>query len=656
MNQSLAVYDPVADLSALIGPAVFLPIPAGKKGPIIPQWQRLTLQDMTPGHLATLNHGANIGILQGVASQGLCSIDCDSEDDLNDFLALNPELNSSLLTRGQRGGNVWLRITAEDYPKTQKIKNREGRPVGEWRSTGGQTVIHGTHPTGCKYTRNGLPVESYDSFSQIQWPESWILPWKTDSECLEIAPYEAPCLSDPAPDQESKSYAATDAGAMQRFVDRYAQDIRYVPSLDQFFGWEGKWSRDQNGAILRKSIQLGNEILESLKTIQGSDKKAAMERETVFSEAKRYQTRRDMTNIVELAKTSTEIQLPLSQIDKDPFLIAARNCVVNLQTGESREFTRDDFFMHELGVDSDPAAECPIWNQFMEQVIPDAHVRRFLHKAVGYTLTGSTSEQCFFFLYGTGANGKSVFVAILELILGSYGTRAGKGIIAASSRGDYPKHEMAELIGRRGAFASETDASDNFAEGIIKDITGGDTLRGERKYEDAITFRALCKLWISGNHKPRIYGTDEGIWRRVRLIPFLEQFRGEKADRNLFSKLAAEAPGILNWAIAGALLWQKEGLDTPQAIKEAVEDYRTDEDSLADFLSECTEEDRDSCTPHGDLFRKYQSFSESAGVRFKLTSKGLAKKLRERGWVDRRTESAKCVWQGVKITDQEALS
>ena len=338
-------------------------------------------------------------------------------------------------------------------------------------------------------------------------------------------------------------------------------------------------------------------------------------------------------------------------LDADPWTVAAPNAIIDLKTGVIRDFTRNDFTSRQLGTEADPEAECHRWRRFIEEVFPDEEVRHYVHKALGHSLTGITREQVFFFFYGTGRNGKSKTIEAVQRVMGTYGIRVGKGIIAASRRGDYPKAEVAELAGARFAFASETSEDERLNEDVIKDLTGGDVLRGERKYEHGFQFNPVCKLWIAGNHKPTVCGTDYAIWRRVRLISFTHCFSGTDDDRDLSSTLSAEASGILNWLIEGCLLWQEEGLEPPQAIRGAVEAYRTEEDTLADFIGENIVERADSTVAHSRLFSVYQQYCAEGGIRYPLSNVGLAKKLRNRGWRDRRRGGERVVWQGIELVE-----
>jgi putative DNA primase/helicase len=286
----------------------------------------------------------------------------------------------------------------------------------------------------------------------------------------------------------------------------------------------------------------------------------------------------------------------------------------------------------------------------MEEVFPDPELRHYVHKAIGYTLTGDTREQCFLFCYGTGRNGKSRFVEALEYVFGELATRAGKGIVAASYRGDL--RELADICGARFILASETEEGEGLNEGVIKDLTGSDSLREEHKYERAFTFRAVGKLCICGNHKPTVRGTDGGIWRRVRLIPFTEKFEGDRDDRDLGEKLRAEASGILNWMVEGCLLWQREGLNIPDLVQAAVDEYRSEQDTLGHFLDENVIRHSSGKLPHNLLYKTYDQWARENGYS-PMSSNTLARRLAERNWTSRRTAKTKRLWLGVCLSTEE---
>jgi putative DNA primase/helicase len=621
-----------------LGPCVLLGIPLGQKGPRTRGWQKLTPSDMTPAYLESLNHGQNIGVLLGAASQGLCTIDADDDDLLESFLTLNPGLRESLISRGERGGNVWLRI-AGDYPAGGKL-SLAGKSWGEWRSDRNQTVFYGKHPTGRDYTNNGKrPL--IIAFSAINWPDGISVPWKQSGSKTLRKSGEA----------GKDVFTPNDAGRAHRFVSQFSEEIRFVPERQIWLTWEGgRWQLDRDGAVERLAVKLSRELLREAAQIPGVDDEAAKKRVAASTEALAFGDRRNISDFLALAKVDQRILLSVSQLDNEPWLVGAKNAVIELKTGTVREYSRNDYITRTLACDVDPQATCPRWEQFMKEVFPDSDLRRYVHKAIGYTLTGDTSEQCFLFCYGTGHNGKSKFIETIEHVLGELSSRAGKGIVAASYRGDYPLRELADIVGARFILASETEEGERLNEGVIKDLTGPDSLRAEHKYERAFSFQAVGKLWIYGNHKPTIRGTDGGIWRRVRLLPFTEKFEGDRDDRNLGAKLRAEAAGILNWMVRGCLLWQKEGLKAPKAVATAVADYRAEEDTLADFLAECTADmPPGGSVAHSALFECYREWAVTNGLRYPLTSRLLARRLRERGQRDTKDSEGNRRWVGFQL-------
>ncbi|MFZ4774801.1 MAG: DNA primase family protein [Terrimicrobiaceae bacterium] len=321
-----------------------------------------------------------------------------------------------------------------------------------------------------------------------------------------------------------------------------------------------RWTPDADGAMVRLAMQLSREMLANSAAIGGTDDSSAKARSAAAKEAIAIGDRRNIENMLKLAQVDRTVLLPVDRLDGDPWLVGAQNGVVDLRTGAVREYGRGDFITRRLGCDVDPLAKCPRWEKFMEEVLPDAEVRRFIWKAAGYSLSGSMEEQVFFFLFGCGRNGKSIFTQTIERVLGDLAGTAGKALLAEDKWKTHPKRELAAINGLRLLLGIEVGDSEKLNEEIIKTITGGDSVEGAHIYERGFKFRPLCKIWISGNHRPDITGTDDGIWRRVRPVPFLEKFDGDKADRGLGEKLKAEASGILNWLIQGCLLWRAEGL------------------------------------------------------------------------------------------------
>jgi putative DNA primase/helicase len=246
-----------------------------------------------------------------------------------------------------------------------------------------------------------------------------------------------------------------------------------------------------------------------------------------------------------------------------------------------------------------------------------------------------TAEHVFWFLHGCGKNGKSVFIETMQMLSGEYGRRASDRLLSVSKFGsEAPLDELAGLPGVRMLFGSETADGVKLNEKLVKDLTGGDTLRGRRLYHDGFDFRPVCKLWMFGNHKPEICGTDHGIWRRVLLVPFTACISNQEQDRQLAVKLSAELPGILNWALAGLRQYHDHGLAPPQCVTAATNEYKSDQDTLGDFIDECLERGQGFTVSKGDIYQAYERWARNGGQRLPLTSKRLSRQLKERGFIE----------------------
>lgn len=244
----------------------------------------------------------------------------------------------------------------------------------------------------------------------------------------------------------------------------------------------------------------------------------------------------------------------------------------------------------------DSEAECPQWQKFIRRVVPDKEERRFLQKFIGYCLTGVTTEQCFLLIYGGGHNGKSVLIDTVQELLSPYHFHASaKAIMQADrSRDDYT---LAELPGIRLLTLDELGERDVLNDAMIKNMTGNDMMSARHPFGRPFDFVPQFKFILYGNHRPKIVGTDNGIWRRPKLLHFAQTISVSERDPNLASKLKEELPGILGWAVQGCLCWQDEGLEEPESMKQALLQYRSDMDTFQQFIDECTlatEDDHDT--------------------------------------------------------------
>jgi putative DNA primase/helicase len=304
---------------------------------------------------------------------------------------------------------------------------------------------------------------------------------------------------------------------------------------------------------------------------------------------------------------------------------------LELKTGLSREYRRADYITKLGGCHIDRQMPIPLWSKFLDRVTAqDEELQQYLQRVCGYCLTGVTTEHAMFFLYGTGANGKGVFLNTLRAIWGDYAAVAPMETFIESHNERHPT-ELAFLRGVRLVIAQETERNQRWAESKIKALTGGDPITARFMRQDFFTFQPQFKLLIAGNHKPSLRGVDEAIRRRLNLIPFTVTIPEGERDPDLFEKLAAERPGILAWATAGCLEWQKVGLKPPDVVRTATDDYLAEEDTIGRWIEECCLVDKQRRTTSSRLYASWKVWTENSGERTG-SKKAFGQSLSARGF------------------------
>jgi putative DNA primase/helicase len=291
--------------------------------------------------------------------------------------------------------------------------------------------------------------------------------------------------------------------------------------------------------------------------------------------------------MVALATKEPLVSALSKQFDTDPMLLNVQNGTIDLRTGELRAHLREDMLAKVCPLDYDPSATCPRWLSFLGELFADhPEIMAFLQRSLGYSLTGLTDEQCFWLLIGPGNNGKSVFVGVIQFVLGDYAveTSFNTFVVPFDSRAINPRDGLACLEGSRFVRASESDEGKRISEALLKTLTGGEQIRTARLYAEDFAYRPTFKIWLSSNHAPTIRGTDEGIWRRIHRVNFDYVVPQEKRDRRFGDKLKAEAPGILNWGLEGLKAYLAGGLQVPESVKSATTCYRNAQNLIYRFI------------------------------------------------------------------------
>lgn len=382
----------------------------------------------------------------------------------------------------------------------------------------------------------------------------------------------------------------TEGGNAERFIDLHGDDLRFCGHMNTWFKWDGnRWSPDMTGAVYQMSrdvvVQLYAEATQKLARHQRGEI-TAKEATSVSKFAKTTDTARGLQNIIKLASTMPEVAVSPEQLDCQSWKLNTVGTTLNFDTPEElvHEPAREDMITKMCGCSFNFDAACPQWERFMDEIFAsDKELIRFVQKAVGYSLIGKINEKCFFFCYGDGSNGKTVFLNVLRAMFGDYGQQASIRTFL-KRRGDSEiRDDLVNLKGARFVTAVEPDENSKFDMEVMKPLTGNDPIRCRTLHQRQIEYLPEAKLWIAGNNKPLITETNTGAWDRVRLIPFTVSFVGRE-DRGLEDKLRAELSGILNWAIRGYRMYLEEGLDTPKCVREATEQYKVECNSLLSFI------------------------------------------------------------------------
>lgn len=436
----------------------------------------------------------------------------------------------------------------------------------------------------------------------------------------------------------------SDLANAQRFARDHRENVRFTIERG-WYVWDGRrWAPDE------KLIQVQALAKKTALTIFDEIKGAADQR-AAFQHARNSQSRKSLDAMVYLARSESGIPASLADFDADPWLFNVNNGTVNLKTGELQPHRREDRITNISSTLFDCDAGFELWDSFMWRITGNSEeLYSYLRRVIGYLLTGLTTEQVLHFLYGLGANGKSVFCEIVRDLLGDYAIIAAPELIMARRHSGIP-NDIARLRGVRAALMNETTQGARFDEAKLKDLTGGDSLTGRFLHQEFFDFSPTHKLLIRGNHKPSISGTDEGIWRRLRLVPFKVQIPEVEQDKNLLEKLRRELPGILRWAIEGCLEWQRDGMKPPGVVVEAGARYRAESDTLGRFIEEHCEQRALAQVKSSVFFTRYQTFAEQAGERW-IPAKELPHEIQRRGFEWKRTKIGG-MFLGIELRDTD---
>lgn len=422
----------------------------------------------------------------------------------------------------------------------------------------------------------------------------------------------------------------TDLGNARRLVARFGPDFRYCHESGKTLLWTGvRWENDATGAVELLAKRTVGDMYRDAARLRG-EKRQDLVKHALASESKSA-----INAMVTMARSEPGIPVRQGDLDASPWLLNCLNGVVDLTTGELRPHRREDLITRLCPVHYDAAARSELWEKMLyEATGGDRDLLDFLQVAAGYSLTGATDEEVLFFVHGPAASGKSTFLEALKATLGDYAKTADFESFVQRRDAGAIRNDIAELAGRRFVVSIEVDEGKKLAEGLVKLVTGSDTVRARFLYHESFEFTPAFKLWLAANHAPRVKDDDSAMWRRILRIPFDHPIPREKRQPFVKATLrnpAISGPAILAWAVEGALRWREERLEVPDVIRQATDEYRRDMDPLKDFISDCCVLHADAWTSAARLWQEYEEWARQNGERYMLGRNAFGDRLRSKG-------------------------
>ena len=435
-----------------------------------------------------------------------------------------------------------------------------------------------------------------------------------------------PLRSDPVPAYELPEFMPTTESVAAEFAKRHRDELRYVQGFGSWMHFAaGHWQMDRTG----RAVDLAGALCRDI----------AMKRP---KERKRVEMWGFVSGIEVRARAMKRLAADVDVWDTNVRILNCPGGTVELDTGEVRPHRRLDYCSKCTAATPAPvdAAACPLWMRFLERITGgNADLQAFLQRMFGYCLTGLTIEQALFFLYGTGQNGKGVFLQTLAAIMHDYAQTAAIETFVAGQFEHHPE-ELAVLRGARLVTAVETEQGKSWSESKVKVLTGGDKIRARFMRADSFEYQPQFKLAIAGNHKPALRSIDKAIKRRMHLLPFLVTIPDDERDDTLGEQLRHEWPGILRWGIDGAMSWMVQGLDPPAVVRDATTEYLESEDELANWIADECRDDPQAFTATSALYASWRRWAEDRGE-YIGSMRAFAQGVQRKGYVSMRTMTAR---------------
>lgn len=437
----------------------------------------------------------------------------------------------------------------------------------------------------------------------------------------------------------------TDLGNARRLVRAHGNDLRYVAGIG-WHAWDGTlWKLDHAEAERRAKRTAISIFREAMRASDEAERRALSE----WALASESESR--LRAMLRVAESEKGVAVHPDKLDDAPFLLCVPNGVVDLRTGKMRPADRDDLMTKVTGAAYDSGARSRQWDRFLARVVPDDDLRSFLQRAAGYSLTGSTEEEVLLFVHGPAATGKSTFLEALRAAFGGYAMTADFTTFLRR-RSEGPRNDVARLRGSRLVVSLEVDQGQSLAEGLVKSLTGGDTIAARFLYKESFEFLPQFKLWLSANHRPLVDDRDDALWRRIREIPFDVRIPEAQRDPRMKAALRGdpdERAAVLAWAVEGCLRWQAEGLRPPESVVAATLAYRSSMNPITNFIAEECIRDCGARSKLDELYRSYASWANGSA---EMGQRTFALRLKEEGFVQHRDAEGRW-WTGIRLAGDQ---
>ncbi len=436
----------------------------------------------------------------------------------------------------------------------------------------------------------------------------------------------------------------TDLGNARRFVQWMGHDLRYCAAWGKWLVWDGRrWTTDDTGQVIERAKDVVRRLYNEAAFIGD-----ATYREAWVKHALRSESQSRLQAMVGLAQSDEQVRVKPDDLDADPMMLNCQNGTVDLRAGELRPHHRKDLITKLAPVDFDLRARCPVFDRFIQRILGGSpELLQYVQRCFGYALTGDVGEKVLFFFFGTGDNGKTTLLEVIRAMLGDYAGQIPIETLMVKPQGGIP-NDIALLKGLRFVTSSEVEQGQRLAQGRIKYLTGMNTIQARFLHREFFQFAPTHKIFFDANHQPYASASDTATWNRIKLIPFDVSIPEAEKDKHLGTKLRAELPGILAWAIRGCLEWQRNGLQEPDIVVGATQAYRDEMDTFREFLEDCCVLGPEQKTPLGTLYLKYQAWSEDSGEK-PMTKREFGKVLLRNKNIAQVRSTGTRFWTGIGL-------